>query len=624
MNPIHKLDELTINKIAAGEVVERPASVVKELIENSIDARASAITVEIKDGGISLIRITDNGIGIPKEEVTTAFLRHTTSKIYKVEDLNHIDSLGFRGEALASIAAVSQLEMITKVVGDITGKRVEIHGGQLKAEQEIGCPEGTTLIIKNLFYNVPARKKFLKKPSTESAYISDIVYKTALGHPEVSFKYINNNSIVFHTSGNNDLRNAVLNVYGKEVVKKMISIDAQNHNLKIIGLIGKPEINRANRSYENFYINGRYIKSKILESAVEEAYKTLLPINKFPVVVLHIYIDPNKIDVNVHPTKMEVRFRDEEEIFNFVLESIRKNLKQEDLIPKVTWETPKKEKLFQVEAVQERLPEPFEIKKSSSYNEDIMKKDLPKDFQKDIPKDIGVSNDGYAPKAASSLKEDVKVEEDLFININSETKEPSPEPKTISKNYTIVGQIFKTYWIVEQEGMMYVVDQHAAHERILYERLMNSFKSGNIHSQTLLQPLVVNISPKEKEVIDANRQLFADFGFEIEEFGDLSYVIRALPMLFDGPVDSGFFLDIVDAFLNDEHIKNAYDMKLNTIATFSCKGAVKARDKLSYAESKALIEELFTLENPYTCPHGRPTIISMSQYELEKKFKRVQ
>ncbi|HHW66870.1 DNA mismatch repair endonuclease MutL [Defluviitalea raffinosedens] len=624
MNPIHKLDEHTINQIAAGEVVERPASVVKELIENSIDARASAITVEIKDGGISLIRITDNGVGIPKDQVTTAFLRHTTSKIYKVEDLNHIDSLGFRGEALASIAAVSQLEMITKVVGDVTGKRVEIHGGQLKAEQEIGCPEGTTLIVKNLFYNVPARKKFLKKPSTEGSYISDIVYKTALGHPEVSFKYINNNSIVFHTSGNNDLRNAVFNVYGKEVIKKMISIEEENNNLKITGLIGKPEVNRANRSYENFYINGRYIKSKILESAVEEAYKTLLPINKFPVVVLHIYIDPNKIDVNVHPTKMEVRFRDEEEIYYFVVESIRKNLKQEDLIPKVTWETPKKEKLFQTEVIQGKLPEPFEIKRNISFSEETIKQEPPKDFTKDTLGDIKESNDGYTPKAPSHSDEILKVKEDISaISINNE-KEALSEPKSIPKHYTIIGQVFKTYWIVEQEGMMYVVDQHAAHERILYEKFMNSFKSGNIHSQTLLQPLVINVSPKEKEVIEDNRQLFADFGFEIEEFGDLSYVIRALPMLFDGPVDSGFFLDIVDAFLNDEHIQNAYDMKLNTIATFSCKSAVKAKDKLSYAESRALIEELFTLENPYTCPHGRPTIISMSQYELEKKFKRVQ
>jgi len=325
---IQKLDEHTINKIAAGEVVERPSSVVKELIENSIDAGASAITVEIRDGGISLIRITDNGIGIPKEEVNIAFVRHTTSKIKEVEDLDEIESLGFRGEALASIAAVSQLEIITKAYGEITGKRVEIHGGEIKTEQEIGCPEGTTFIMRNLFYNVPARKKFLKKPSTESSYISDIVYKIALGHPEVSFKYINNNSVVFHTSGNNELKNTVFNIYGKEVARDMIALEEVRGDIRIFGLIGKPKIHRGNRSYENFYINGRYIKSRLLERALEEAYKTLLPINKFPVVVLHILIPSDKIDVNVHPTKMEVRFKSEEEIYKLMLEVIQNHLRK--------------------------------------------------------------------------------------------------------------------------------------------------------------------------------------------------------------------------------------------------------------------------------------------------------
>lgn len=602
MSFIHKLDEHTINKIAAGEVVERPASVVKELLENSIDAQASAITVEIKDGGISLIRITDNGIGIPKEQVNTAFLRHTTSKINQVEDLDNINSLGFRGEALASIAAVSQLEIITKVLGEITGKRVEIHGGQLKAEQEIGCPEGTTLIMRHLFYNIPARKKFLKKPSTESSYISDIVYKTALGHPEVSFKYINNNSVVFHTSGNNDLKNAVFNVYGKEVIRKMIPIEDSYHDFKILGLIGKPEVNRANRTYENFYINGRYIKSKILESALEEAYKTLIPINKFPVVVLHLYINPNKIDVNVHPTKMEVRFREEEEIYNFVLQSIKKHLKKESLIPEVSWETPKKEKLFQAESIQEKLPEPFEIKRQAET------RDMP------INMEVKESLSDKLNKNTSVIKE----------NSPKEEKAIQKAENSLEKNYTIIGQIFKTYWVVEEKGTMYIVDQHAAHERILYEQLMDNYKKGIIHSQTLLQPLAIDVSPKEKDIIENNKDMFYQFGFEIEEFGALSYIIRAVPMLFDGPVDSRFFLEIVDAFLNDVKIQNAYDMKLATIASFSCKGAVKAKDKLSVTESRALIEKLFTLENPYTCPHGRPTIISMSQYELEKKFKRVQ
>lgn len=617
MNLIRKLDDYTINKIAAGEVVERPSSVVKELIENSIDAQASAITIEIKDGGISLIRITDNGIGIPKEQVNTALLRHTTSKIKAVEDLDDIDSLGFRGEALASIASVSQLEIITKSYGEVTGKRVETHGGKIITEQEIGCPEGTTIIMRNLFYNVPARKKFLKKSSTESSYISDIVYKTSLGHPEVSFKFINNNAIVFHTSGNNDLKNAIFNVYGKETVRKMIPIEENFNDIKTIGLIGKPELNRANRTYESFYINGRYIKSKILENAINDAYKTLLPIKKFPVVVLHIYLPPDKIDVNVHPTKMEVRFKDEDEIYQFIFDSVYNNLHKENLIPKATWDNNKNDKIINPEPIQEKLPEPFEIKRKPIESKNITicdnntkqpNKPFTKEFNDSIISDIYTSENNSEKKS-----------------IINEKNEPIPSnKKSVPVNpYKIIGQIFKTYWIVEYENNIYIIDQHAAHERILYEKLMHDFKFDTIHSQPLLEPIVFEVTPKEKEVIDNNIELFLKFGFEIEDFGDFTYVIRELPILFDGPVDSSLFLEIVDT-LNDEKIKDLYDMKLNTIATFSCKGAVKANDQLSITESKSLIEKLFSLDNPFTCPHGRPTIISMSQYELEKKFKRVQ
>ncbi|WP_058485487.1 DNA mismatch repair endonuclease MutL [Defluviitalea phaphyphila] len=631
MNSIHKLDESTINKIAAGEVVERPASVVKELIENSIDAKASAITVEIKNGGISLIRITDNGIGIPKNDVKTAFLRHSTSKINTAEDLESISSLGFRGEALASIAAVSQLEIITKVLGDITGKRLEIHGGHFKEEQEIGCPEGTTLIVRNLFYNVPARKKFLKKPSTEASYISDIVYKTALGHPEVSFKYINNNSIIFHTSGNNDLKNCIFNVYGKEIAKKMIEINEENGDLKITGLIGKPEINRSNRTYESFYINGRYIKSKLLEQAVEEAYKTLLPINKFPIVVIHIFINPSKIDVNVHPTKMEVRFREEEIIYNFVLNSIKQNLKNKVLIPEVTWESSKKENLFKPISKSNNLPEPFEIENNNVSKEVVREENIILESKNDnnskrnnFTKDSQQNNKLGAIRKENSKKRDIEKKDEKIIKDIENIKIEDIQTDSSVKNYKIIGQVFKTYWIVEQENTMYVIDQHAAHERILYEKFINDFKTQNIHSQTLLEPLVINVSPREKDIIEENKELFLKFGFEIEEFGELAYVIRSLPILFDGPIDSGFFLEIVDTFLNDIKIRNAYDMKLNTIATISCKSAVKAKDNLSFEESKALIEQLLALENPYTCPHGRPTIISMNKYEIEKKFKRIQ
>lgn len=623
MNQIHKLDEYTINKIAAGEVVERPASVVKELVENSIDAQASAITVEIKDGGISLIRVTDNGIGIGKEDVTTALLRHTTSKIKAVEDLDKIESLGFRGEALASIASVSQLEIITKTYGEVTGKRVESYGGKIITQEEVGCPEGTTIIMKNLFYNVPARKKFLKKPSTESSYISDIVYKIALGHPEVSFKYINNNTVVFHTSGNNDLKNAVFNVYGKEVAKSMIPVEKEDKDIKILGLIGKPELNRANRTYENFYINGRYIKSKVLENALEDAYKTLLPINKFPVVVLHIFIPSDKIDVNVHPTKMEVRFKDEEEIYQFIYNAIHKNLYKEDLIPNVTWNSnKKKDKLFTPEPIQERLPEPFEIKRKSLDNKNISisfeNKNKPEKVSYNKSYDIVndyLDKNNEINKSNSIIYEKNEVVQKEEINQNNK--------QTTIYNYKIIGQIFQTYWLVEHESNIYIVDQHAAHERILYERLIHDFKHDKVHSQSLLEPIVFEVSPKEKDIVEDNKDLFNKFGFEIEEFGDSAYVIRELPILFEGPVDSNFFLEIIDT-LNDEKVKDLYDMKLNSIAVLSCKGAVKAKDKLAIAEAKALIEELFTLDNPFTCPHGRPTIISMSQYELEKKFKRVQ
>ncbi|NLM48818.1 MAG: DNA mismatch repair endonuclease MutL [Epulopiscium sp.] len=622
MDPIRRLDDYTINKIAAGEVVERPASVVKELVENSIDAQASAITVEIKDGGISLIRVTDNGIGIPKEDVTTALLRHTTSKITAVEDLDKIESLGFRGEALASIAAVSQLEIITKAYGEVTGKRVECYGGKIITEEEVGCPEGTTIIMRNLFYNIPARKKFLKKPATESSYISDMVYKIALGHPEVSFKFINNNSVVFHTSGNNELKNAVFNVYGKEVVKHMLSIEETEQDLKLIGLIGKPSLNRANRSYENFYINGRYIKSKILENAVEDAYNTLLPINKFPVVVLHIFIPANKIDVNVHPTKMEVRFKDEEEIYQFIYNGIHKNLFKEDLIPQVNLDN-KKEKLFNPEPVQGRLPEPFEIKRKNLEYKDISIHPVfsPEDKNikvKESNQELNFSHKenlyenkpcGTEKKEACTIFEKEKV--------HKEDKAPS------FRHYKIIGQVFQTYWLVEQDNSLYIVDQHAAHERILYEKFIHDFKQGKVYSQPLLEPVVFEVTPKEKEIVEDNISLFKKFGFEIEEFGESAYLVRELPILFEGPVDSSFFLEIIDT-LNDERIKNLYDMKLNHIALLSCKGAVKAKDQLSTVEAKALIEELLNLDNPFTCPHGRPTIISMSQYELEKKFKRVQ
>ena len=612
MQSIQMLDQHTINKIAAGEVIERPASVIKELVENSIDAKASAITVEIKNGGISFIRVTDNGIGIAKKEVKTAFLRHTTSKIKKDEDLLNISSLGFRGEALASIAAVSQIEIITKTPQEITGIRVEIEGGTYSNEEEIGCPEGTTIVMRNLFFNTPVRRKFLKKPATETGYISDMIYKIALGHPEVSFKFINNNSTVFHTSGNNNLKNCIFHIYGKEMIHHMIPIENVENQMKLIGFIGKPQIHRGNRNYESFFINGRYIKSKLLQDCVENAYKSLLPINKFPVIVLHLYIEAKDVDVNVHPTKMEVRFRNEDEVYNWVFKVLTERLKKENLIPKVSWDPISKKNKQIPEPIQQSIPEPFEIprntfEKSSNLNNEIESK---------------VPNTSIFLENKKNKNETVVHQNP--IQIKEDTENLSIEKSSIfTSPYHIIGQIFKTYWIVEVENKIYIVDQHAAHEKILYERLLKDYTKHSPHSQALLTPWVLELSFKEQQVLKENIALLQSFGFEIEEFGEDTYVLRALPIVFDQPLGKDFFIELID-LLQENSLKNVYETKLEKIASMACKAAVKAMDSLSLIESKKLIKQLLSLDNPYTCPHGRPTMIEMTQYELEKKFYRIQ
>lgn len=604
------LDQHTINKIAAGEVVERPASVVKELVENSIDAKASAITVEIKEGGISFIRITDNGIGIPKQEVRTAFLRHTTSKIQKDEDLFHISSLGFRGEALASIASVAQIEMITKTPREVTGIRVEIEGGKVLREEEIGCPEGTTIIMRNLFFNTPARRKFLKKSGTEASYISDIIHKIALGHPAISFKFINNNSIILHTSGNNNLQNCIFHVYGKEMVKHMIPIEAQKDDMKIVGYLGKPQIHRGNRNYESFFINGRYIKSDLLQNCVETAYKTLLPINKFPVLVLHLQIDPREVDANVHPTKMEVRFRDEETIYEWLLKIVTERLQAENLIPQVSWDPiSRKKEASSMSAVQEVLPEPFEIPRTTkpfSSLPELSKKEKTLEEIHEVKAD-------YLPV----------VEQNKGNNGPLATVSPPTVAEIFPLHYQIVGQLFKTYWIVEAENKMYLIDQHAAHERILYEKLLQDYRNHTPDSQILLEPLVLDLSLKEQQVLEENKELLLDFGFEIEDFGENSFILRSLPIVFNQPLGQDFFLELID-LLQETPVQSAYELRLEKVASLACKAAVKAMDTLSENESHRLIQELLALENPYTCPHGRPTIIEMTKYELEKKFHRIQ
>jgi DNA mismatch repair protein MutL len=665
MPEIKLLDQSTINKIAAGEVVERPSSVVKELVENSIDASASAITVEIKEGGISFIRITDNGIGISKEDINTAFIRHSTSKIKSIEDLFTVSSLGFRGEALASIAAVSQVEVITKTYDDITGIRYVIEGGKEISIEEIGCPEGTTIIIRNIFYNTPARRKFLKKPATEGAYISELINKLALGNMGISFKFIYNNAIKLHTSGNNVLKDCIFNVYGKDIVKNIVPIKINNSEFTIDGYIGKPQICRANRNYENYYINGRYIKSRLIMKAIEDGYKTRLTVHKYPFAVFNININQDLIDVNVHPTKMEVRFNNEKLIYDCISEGINNALNKIDLIPEVGFNKTKASKK-QKDIISKSIPEPFEknrieankvsnvresdnnynakvisptseinktFRSNNKFNSSTIDNNISKGYIDENNTDSINSNEEKATWSKEEVKKSlVNKPSDTLVSDKKILKGEQIEildnkfidRKTV-KNHKIIGQLFNTYWIIELENKFYMIDQHAAHERVLYERILNKLNNSDsgAMSQGLLQPIIVHVSIKEKQLITEYKQVFNDIGFEIEEFGKDAYAIRSVPYIFAKSLSAEQFMEILDK-LDDKYDNNKYDIILNDIATMACKAAVKAHDKMSIKEYEKLLDELLELENPYTCPHGRPTIISMTRYELEKKFKRIQ
>ena len=631
MQKIQLLDNQTINKIAAGEVVESPKSVVKELVENAIDAGATSITVEIKEGGISYIRVTDNGHGIAKEQVKIAFVRHATNKIVLIEDLEKILSLGFRGEALASIAGVAQVEMLTKTKSEQSGTRIEINGGEIVQFQNAACTEGTSIIVKNLFYNVPARRKFLKKPSTEASHISEILNQFALGHPDIAFKYVNNNTTILHTSGNHDKKTAVLYVYGKDTATKMLEVNYKKGEYGITGLLGKPELSRANRSYENLFINGRYIKNKIISSAIEEAYKTRLLIGKFPIYVLQFSIPPALVDVNVHPAKLEVRFHNDDEIYQMFYEAVCKTFENEVLISKLDWnsknskevEQYQKEKNIKIETtpMQQKILEK-EVQQNDFYFSPKQNKKIEIPSLKSVDNLLKNKNN-----TVLEAKEDIKTtyvskqnQNDIFETQSTQTKRIRD---TFFKNYKIIGQIFNTYWIIEQSKSIFMIDQHAAHERILYEELMTQLKQKKVISQMLLQPLLLNLTEKEKEILQQNRELLKQFGFSIEEVTPENYALLSVPFIIKAPTNTKFFLDILD-LLEETMIENVYDTKVLSIATMACKAAVKGNDKLSITEATAMIEKLLQLENPFTCPHGRPTIIEMTQYELEKRFKRIQ
>ncbi|KPU44847.1 DNA mismatch repair protein MutL [Oxobacter pfennigii] len=611
MGNIHILNENISNKIAAGEVVERPSSVVKELVENSIDADATSITVEIKDGGITYLRVTDNGTGMDYEDAEKSFIRHATSKIAEEDDLNNINTLGFRGEALASIAAVSQVEMITKPRDKDYGTKIILEGGECKYLDSTGCPNGTSIIVKNLFYNTPARLKFLKKESRESALVSDTVLKLALSHPEISFKYINNGKNIFNTPGDGDLKNTILTIYGREFYDSLIPVSYTGNILSIKGYIGRPSAARSNRSFQTFFINNRYVKNKMFSTAVDTAYKTFLTVNKFAFCILFISIHPELVDVNVHPTKAEVRFQDEREVFGAIFNTVRNGLAGEVLIPQME----KQEASFKVEQqqlIRDDYSNPFTVREQRDFY-DIR--------NEDTKVEAAVTEEQPIEKHHEAFKED-KVYSDMNVNAFEDEEISYNTPQNLLPPLVIIGQCHFTYILAQGPDGLYIVDQHAAHERILYERYKSSFEKGVIQSQQLIAPFVVELTLKEVAAIKDNPEILTRLGFDFEFFGNNSVMLRSAPMIFGVPQLKKLFLELVD-LLNEEEGNNKGIID-SMMCTMACKSAVKANDKLSILEMEGLINKLRLTPNPYTCPHGRPVIIKLTQNELEKKFKRIQ
>ena len=624
MEQIHVLDENTINQIAAGEVIERPASVVKELTENAIDAMATAITIEIKEGGISLIRITDNGAGIPKEDIPTAFLRHATSKIQTAEDLLSIGSLGFRGEALSSIAAVSMVELITKTKSSIMGCRYEITGGTPKNDiEDVGVPDGTTFIVRNLFFNTPARKKFLKSAMTEAGYISDIVERMALSHPEIAIRFINNGRHILNTSGNGNLKDVIYQIFGREITSNLLEVHFSAPNIQIEGFIGKPLISRGNRNFENYFINGRFIKSMIINKSIEEGYKNFMMQHKYPFTALQFQIEPELIDVNVHPSKMELRLRNADEIYPEIVKLIHETLEGKNLIVEVKAEEEKIPAPLKREVT--KTPEIFETKRREKEKEPqiqtIQNTKLPEnpkstnsqEIQKEQQKpEILVSSPPVLKEENAYRKpEQMTLFDDSFL---------SKEARTRTR---IVGQVFETYWIVEYGEKMFIIDQHAAHEKVLFERTMKSLKAKENISQELNPPMILNLSLREGELVKKYHVEFARAGYEIEEFGGNDYAVHTVPYDLYKLAREDMLMEMIDTLADDGNIRGGSELIMERIASMSCKAAVKGNNRLSIREANTLIDELLTMDNPYHCPHGRPTIISMSKYELEKKFKRI-
>lgn len=716
MPNIHVLDQSTINKIAAGEVIERPASVVKELLENAVDAKATAVTVEIRDGGISFIRVTDNGCGIPREELPLAFLRHSTSKIQSVEDLFTISSLGFRGEALSSIAAVSQVEVITKTAGSLTGTRYQIEGGLETGCEEIGSPDGTTFIVRNLFYNTPVRKKFLKTAATEGAHVADLVEKIALSHPEISIRFIQNNQNKLHTSGNHNVKDIIYTVFGREIAASLLPVDKAGEAVSVKGFIGKPVIARNNRNFENYFINGRYIKSGVICRAIEEAYKPYMMQHKYPFTLLHFTIEPEFLDVNVHPTKMELRFRDSELMFRMVRDALSQALDHRELIPQVELEEKSsfgalregkraqsgKPELSMGRASQRRQeevpaggnigfqprpkvsawsgesgnrasgsrliqPELRPLKQEGvrapefgTLNEKGIRKLELKPLKSADTKDAEPKNPenlirvvkeetaaygSTKPSHGDEKHREVNEELTALLLGNRETASPIDvqteekceeekqgqqmdlfEEKLLDEKsrsrHKLIGQLFDTYWLVEFNQSLYIIDQHAAHEKVLYEKTMATLKTRQYTCQMVNPPIILTLGSREQVMLQQNLRYFTDIGFEIEPFGGREFAVRGVPDNLFSIAKKDLLMEMIDGLSEDGMAGNP-DMIYEKVASMSCKAAVKGNHHMSAAEADRLIDQLLELDNPYACPHGRPTIVSMTKYELEKKFKRI-
>ena len=693
MPQIEVLDEQTIDKIAAGEVVERPSSVVKELVENAIDAKATAITVEIKEGGTSLIRITDNGCGIEAAQIPIAFYRHSTSKIRKVEDLVRISSLGFRGEALSSIAAVAQVELITKTPEQFTGSRYLIEGGKEVSLAEIGAPNGTTFLVKNLFYNTPVRRKFLKSAQTEAGYVNDLMERIALSHPEISFKFINNGQIRLHTSGNGKLKDIIYHIYGRDIAANLLEIHAEYEGFSVDGFIGKPIIARGNRNFESYFINGRYIKSTLIAKALEDGYRGFMMQHKYPFTVLTISLDGTLVDVNVHPNKMELRFSNGEILYQQLAALLSTRLRESELIPKVTvHEEKKQERRPQIQP--QEAPEPFEQKrlerlraavaKDSPYERKYPERNRPEtgtsgqetagqasvlreqitygtEYPGSFPVEQKVlceektdssetqkqekNGEVFFPESVNTDSQEVLAEhalqQTLFDAAEQKAEEQADtegsdfsdadlkskqEWKLLSKqarpHHRIIGQLFETYWLVEYQEQFYMIDQHAAHEKVLFERTMKAYREKEFTSQMISPPIILSLTMQEEVLLKKFLPEFEKLGYEIEHFGGKEYAVNAVPGNLYGLNGQSLLLELMDGLGNMSE-KDTPDLVVEKIASMSCKAAVKGNQKLSRPEIEHLIDELLTLENPYFCPHGRPVIVSMTKYEIEKKFKRI-